>query len=177
MAVSDYNCGITNDHNAIINATFMYLDKVKNTLLTDDELVECYAIIGQMWASIIEQPYESNFSAHEVKPPQVKAPEVKPPQVKAPEVKPPQVKAPEVKSPQVKAPEVKAPEVKAPEVKAPEVKAPEVKAPEVKAPETKAKVTFQAPLTSLSEMPPSIQLKLKGEFPPPSGSIQLKAST
>lgn len=55
MAVSDYNCGITTDHSAIIRATFMYLDKVKVTDLTEDELVECYAIIGQMWASVIEK--------------------------------------------------------------------------------------------------------------------------
>lgn len=55
MAVSDYNCGITTDHSAIIRSTFMYLDKVKVTDLTEDELVECYAIIGQMWASVIEK--------------------------------------------------------------------------------------------------------------------------
>ena len=63
MAVSDYNCGITTDHFAIIRATFMYLDKVKVTDLTDDELVECYAIIGQMWASVIEKDVPSSTAA------------------------------------------------------------------------------------------------------------------
>jgi len=63
MAVSDYNCGITTDHFAIIRATFMYLDKVKVTDLTDDELVECYAIIGQMWASVIEKDVPSATAA------------------------------------------------------------------------------------------------------------------
>ena len=67
MAVSDYNCGITNDHNAIISTTFMYLNKVKDAVLTEDELVECYAIIGQMWASVIERPLESDEDTKEPK--------------------------------------------------------------------------------------------------------------
>jgi hypothetical protein len=58
MAVSDYNCGITNDHLTIIKTTFMYLNKVKESSLTEEELVECYSIIGQMWASVIERPEE-----------------------------------------------------------------------------------------------------------------------
>lgn len=55
MAVSDYNCGITNDYEQIISTTFMYLDKVKESNLENDELVECYAIIGQMWAAVIDR--------------------------------------------------------------------------------------------------------------------------
>jgi hypothetical protein len=200
MAVSDYNCGITNDHNAIINATFMYLDKVKVTLLTDDELVECYAIIGQMWASVIERPSEPSVPELSVPEPSVREPSVPEPSVREPSVREPSVrepevksqgqkpkvpdtkgKAPEGKSPQVKAPEGKAPEGKAPEGKAPEVKAPEVKAPEAKekSPESKGKVSFQSVLPSLSSISSSIQLNAKGkvELPPPSGSIQLKSST
>ena len=58
MSVSDYNCGITNDHSAIIKTTFMYLNKVKESNLREEELIECYAIIGQMWASVLEKPAE-----------------------------------------------------------------------------------------------------------------------
>lgn len=75
MAVSDYNCGITTDHSAIIRSTFMYLDKVKVTDLTEDELVECYAIIGQMWASVIEK---DPSSVAPVAPPPVAPPPVVP---------------------------------------------------------------------------------------------------
>jgi len=185
MAVSDYNCGITNDHNAIINATFMYLDKVKVTLLTDDELVECYAIIGQMWASVIERPSEVSVREPSVPEPSVPEPSVPEPSVREPEVKSqgqkPKVPDTKGKAPDVKAPEGKAPDVKAPEGKAPDVKAPQVKAPEPKekSPEPKGKVSFQAVLPSLSSISSSIQLNAKGnvEIPPPSGSMQLKSST
>ena len=88
MAVSDYNCGITTDHSAIIRSTFMYLDKVKVTDLTEDELVECYAIIGQMWASVIEKDPSSVA-------PVVPAPVVPPPVVPTPvKAVPVAVKAP-----------------------------------------------------------------------------------
>jgi hypothetical protein len=55
MAVSDYNCGITHDYNEIIKTTFLYLDKVKDSNLSNEDLVECYAIIGQMWAAVIDR--------------------------------------------------------------------------------------------------------------------------
>jgi hypothetical protein len=143
MAVSDYNCGITNDHSAIIRATFMYLDKVRVTSLDEDELVECYAIIGQMWAAVIERSEDIVSSEPEAKvEPKVesKAPVAKV-EPKAPVAKD-EPKAPEPKV-EPKAPVAKVEpkvESKASEPKA-EPKAPEPKAPVAKAPEAKAPVT------------------------------------
>jgi len=137
MAVSDYNCGITNDHSAIIRATFMYLDKVRVTSLDEDELVECYAIIGQMWAAVIERS-EDIVSSEPAPKVESKAPEPKAPVAKAPEPKAPEPKAPEPKAAEPKAADPKATVVKAPEPKATVAKAPEPKATVAKAPEPKA---------------------------------------
>ena len=95
MAVSDYNCGITNDHSTIIRTTFMYLNKVKESPLTEEELVECYSIIGQMWASVIERPEEVNANPLEsTKPLEPAKVEAKPTKVEAKvEAKPTKVEA------------------------------------------------------------------------------------
>jgi len=178
MAVSDYNCGITNDHNAIINATFMYLDKVKVTLLTDDELVECYAIIGQMWASVIERPSELSVQKQSVPELSVQKQSVQKQSVQKPSVPEPSVPEPSVSGPEAKEPNAPETKQKSPEPKAPETKQ-KVPEPKEKSPEPKGKVSFQPVLPSLSSISSSIQLNAKGkvELPPPSGSIQLKSST
>ena len=153
MAVSDYNCGITNDHNAIINATFMYLDKVKVTLLTDDELVECYAIIGQMWASVIERPSELSVPELSVQKPSVPEPSVREPSVPEQSIPKQSVPKQSVSGPEAKEPNAPETKQKAPETKQ---KAPE---PKEKSPEPKGTVSFQPVLPSLSSISSSIQLK------------------
>jgi hypothetical protein len=52
MAASDYNSGVTSDHSEIIKTIYMYLDKVKSSSLGEEELTECYTIIGHLWAGL-----------------------------------------------------------------------------------------------------------------------------
>ena len=52
MAACDYNSGVTTDHSEIIRTIYMYLEKVKSSSLNEEELTECYTIIGQMWAAL-----------------------------------------------------------------------------------------------------------------------------
>lgn len=57
LAVSDYNSHIVNDYNEIIRVTLLYLSKVKEAvhegLVSEEELPDYFALVGQSWGSVI----------------------------------------------------------------------------------------------------------------------------
>jgi hypothetical protein len=59
LAVSDYNSHVVHDYSEIIRVTMLYLAKVKEAvhegLVSEEELPEYFALVGQSWGSVINR--------------------------------------------------------------------------------------------------------------------------